>query len=333
MGQLIDGVWHDTETKEVKKDGQFVRNASAFRNWVTPSGTPGPSGSGGFKAEAGRYHLYVSYACPWAHRAMIYLSVLGLKHVIDVSVVHPVNLENGWEFADYPGATADRIGDARYLYEVYVRSDPTYTGKVTVPILWDKETGTIVNNESSEVMRMLGGEAFQPLAQSWADFYPPEHQGEIDKLNDLIYGAINNGVYRTGFSQSQEAYETGVTAMFEAFDWLDERLGQSRFLCGDRPVESDWRLFTSMIRFEPVYYFHFKCNVRQLTDYPNLRRHTRDVLNQPGVRETVHADHIVDHYYLAHRRINPYGIIPAGAAVDYDGPNWSAPHIEEKKAC
>ena len=333
MGQLVDGVWHDTNTKEVKTDGQFVRNASQFRNWVTVDGAPGPSGTGGFKAEAGRYHLYVSYACPWAHRTLIYRSLLGLEDAIDISVVHPVNLENGWEFDEYPCATPDQIGDARYMHQVYTRADPTYSGKVTVPVLWDRETGSIVNNESAEIIRILGGPAFRGLAKTWAELLPPETEAEIDEINAYVYRTINNGVYRTGFAQSQEAYESGVTAMFEAFGVLDNRLRDRRFLHGDRVLESDLRLFTTMIRFEPVYYFHFKCNVRPLYDYPNLRRHTRDILNLPGVRETVHMDHIVDHYYLAHRRINPYGIIPAGAAIDLNGPDWAPVQLEDAKAC
>lgn len=333
MGQLVNGVWSDTNTQEVKKDGQFVRNASHFRNWVTVDGTPGPTGQGGFKGAANRYHLYVSYACPWAHRALLYRSLLGLEHAIDISVVHPVNLENGWEFGAYPGSTRDHLGESDFMYQVYTRADPSYSGKVTVPVLWDKETATIVNNESSEIIQMLGGPAFKDIATSWTDLRPAAYVAEIDEINDRIYWAINNGVYRTGFAQSQAAYDKGVTAMFEAFDELEARLANQRFLLGDTVMEPDLRLFTTMIRFEPVYYFHFKCNVRPLTSYPNLRRHTRDVLNLPGVRGTVHMDHIVDHYYLAHRRINPYGTIPAGAAIDLDGPDWSAPVIKEAAAC
>ncbi len=333
MGHLVDGVWQDTSTKEVKTDGQFVRNASQFRNWVTADGSSGLTGTGGFKAEAGRYHLYVSYACPWAHRALIYRSILGLEDAIDISVVHPVNLENGWEFADYPGATPDRIGGARYMHQVYTRANPTYSGKVTVPVLWDRETGSVVNNESAEIIRMLGGPAFRGFAKTWHDLLPTDLKAEIDEINAYVYRTINNGVYRTGFAQSQEAYETGVTAIFEAFGALNERLRDRRFLHGDRVLESDLRLFTTMIRLQPVYYFHFKCNLRPLSDYPNLRRHTRDILNLPRVRETVHMDHIIDHYYLAHRRINPYGIIPAGAAIDLEGPDWGPVQPEEAKAC
>ncbi len=321
MGQLIDGVWHDTATKEVRKDGRFDRDPSHFRNWVTSDGAPGPTGRGGFAAEPGRYHLYVSLACPWSHRAVIYRHILGLEDAIDMSVVHPVNLENGWEFDGFPGATPDHIGGADYLYQVYQAADPRYSGKATIPVLWDRETETIVSNESADIIRMLGG-AFQVFARTPLDLLPGALVPEIDEINERVYRTINNGVYRTGFAQSQEAYEAGVEAMFEAFADLDARLAGQPFLHGDRPLESDYRLFVTMIRFEPVYYFHFKCNKRPLTDFPNLRRHTRDVLNQPGVRETVDLDHIVKHYYLAHRHINPRGIIPAGAWVDLEGPFW-----------
>lgn len=323
MGQLIDGVWHDTATGEVKKDGRFDRAPSHFRSWVTEDGQPGPTGQGGFTAEAGRYHLYASLACPWSHRTVIYRSLLGLQDVIDVSVVHPVNLENGWEFGGYPGATADAIGGADYLYQVYQAADPHYSGKATIPILWDRQTKTIVSNESADICRMLGG-AFQKLARTPREVLPEPMRDEIDALNDRIYRAVNNGVYRTGFAVSQEAYDAGIELMFETFDELDARLAGQPFLMGDAPLEPDYRLFATMIRFEPVYYFHFKCNLRPLTDYPNLRRHTRDVLNLPGVRETVNLDHIVKHYYLAHRHINPRGIIPAGAWVDLEDDFWGA---------
>lgn len=332
MGQMINGIWQNLDTREIRTDGQFVRKASAFRNWVTPDGSAGPTGTGGFAAEPGRYHLYVSLACPWAHRALIYRSVLGLEAAIDISVVHPVNMENGWEFSAYPGSTPDKLGGARFLYEVYAAADPDYSGKVTVPVLWDKRTGTIVNNESADIIRMLGG-AFRPFAQSWQDFCPDEVRDEIDAINEDIYRHINNGVYRTGFATSQDAYEQGVTGLFRMMDALDRRLAARRFLHGDRVLESDWRLFTTMIRFEPVYYFHFKCNQQRLDAFPNLKRHTRDLLNYPGVRETVNLDHIIKHYYLAHRRINPYGLIPMGAHIDLDGPDWRAPEQQADGPC
>ena len=323
MGQLIDGVWHDTATGEVRKDGRFDRAPSQFRNWVTEDGRPGPTGQGGFAAEAGRYHLYVSLACPWSHRTVIYRALLGLEHAIGLSITHPVNLENGWEFGGYPRATADAIGGADYLYQVYQAADPRYSGKATIPVLWDRERQTIVSNESADIIRMLAG-AFRGIARSPRELVPPPLEAEIDALNDRIYRTVNNGVYRTGFAQSQEAYEAGIAALFETFGDLDARLSDRPFLMGGAPLEPDFRLFATMIRFEPVYYFHFKCNLRPLADYPNLRRHTRDVLNLPGIRETVDLDHIVKHYYLAHRHINPRGIIPAGAWVDLESGFWGA---------
>jgi len=332
MGMMIGGVWQDTETQEIQKDGRFVRQESSFRNWITADGSSGPTGKSGFRAESGRYHLYVSYACPWAHRALIYRSILGLQGAIDISVVHPVNLENGWEFADYPAATGDKVNGARYLYEVYARSDPNYTGKVTVPVLWDLETSTIVNNESSEVMRMMG-DAFRHITPDWVDFCPEDLRLAIDGLNDFIYTNINNGVYRCGFARTQAAYDATVTALFSALDQLEERLEAGRYLLGDRIVETDWRLFTTLIRFDPVYYFHFKCNLRPLRGYPNLIRYTRDLLDSRGVRETIHMDHIIDHYYLAHRRINPMRLIPVGAGMALDGPPWREAAANEVDAC
>lgn len=322
---MINGVWSTSETREVQADGQFVRKESAFRNWVTEDGAPGPTGTGGFKAEAGRYHLYVSLACPWAHRALIYRSVLGLEDAISISVVHPVNMEHGWEFAAYPGATEDHLNQSRYLHEVYSRADPSYSGKVTVPILWDLATGTIVNNKSAEVMRMMG-QAFRGMARTWTDYFPEGLREEIDEVNAFVYKHLNNGVYRTGFAASQAAYDTNVANVFGALSTLDGRLSTRRYLLGEKITEADWRLFTTLIRFEPVYYFHFKCNLRPLRSYPNLWRYTRDLLHQPGVRETVNLDHINAHYYLAHRKINPFGLIPIGANIDLDGPDWSAPN-------
>lgn len=313
MGMMIDGVWQDVDANDVQKSGAFVRKDSHFRNWVTADGSAGPTGRGGFPAEAGRYHLYVSYACPWAHRALLYRDMLGLQEAIGVSVVHPVNLENGWGFAPYPAATGDRLNGARYLHELYARAEPDYTGKVTVPVLWDSATGTIVNNESADVIRMIG-EAFRALAPAWRDFRPDALAGEIDALNDAIYAAINNGVYRTGFARSQAAYEEGVTALFAALDELDARLASRRYLFGDDLTESDIRLFTTLVRFDAVYYFHFKCNLRPLRSYPNLTRYLRDLLDAPVIRATVYPDHIIDHYYRVHRRINPLGIVPVGAA-------------------
>lgn len=329
---MIAGVWNDTESREVRKDGRFVRRESAFRNWITADGRPGPTGTGGFRAESDRYHLYVSYACPWAHRALIYRSVLGLEEAIGVSVVHPVNRENGWEFTNYPAATGDRVNGARYLYELYARTDPEYSGKVTVPVLWDAKTSAIVSNESAEIIRMIG-DAFRPFASGWAEFYPEDLRPAIDELNDFTYLNINNAVYRCGFARTQEAYEQAVAALFDALDTLEDRLDGNRYLFGDRIVETDWRVFPTLIRFDPVYYFHFKCNRRPLRSYPNIMRYTRDLLDHPGVRATVHMDHIVDHYYHSHRRINPMGIIPVGAGAALDGPPWREAGVKEADSC
>jgi putative glutathione S-transferase len=288
-----------------------------LRNWVTPDGEPGPSGRGGFKAEPGRYHLYVSYACPWAHRAIIYRSLLGLEDAISMSVVNPINLGEGWDFGDYPGATKDEANGAQHLHEVYTRAEPDFTGKVTVPTLWDRKTGTVVNNESSEIIRMMG-DAFREIATRWRDLYPDDLAPEIDALNAVIYKTVNNGVYRCGFARSQAAYTAAVTALFETLDQLEARLDGRRYLLGDRMTEADWRLFTTLVRFDLVYYGHFKCNLRRLEQYENLWAYTRDLYHHPGVAETVRFDHIKDHYYGAQLRVNPSGIIPIGPRVDFD---------------
>lgn len=316
-GMLIDGVWREGETGEASKDGAFVRKESPFRNWITRDGRPGPSGLDGFAAQAGRYHLYVSYACPWAHRALIYRSLLGLKDAISVSVVNPINLGEGWDFGAYPGATKDEPNGARYLHEVYTHADPNFTGKVTVPTLWDRKTRSIVNNESSEIIRMMG-EAFRDIATSWCDLYPQDLAPEIDALNATIYETINNGVYRCGFAGSQGAYDAAVTALFATLDDLEERLDGSRYLLGDRITEADLRLFPTLIRFDLVYFGHFKCNLRRLAEYENLWAYTRDLYHHPGIRKTVRFDHIKDHYYGAQPRVNPSGVVPIGPRVDFD---------------
>ena len=274
----------------------------------------------------------MSHACPWAHRALIYRSVLGLQDAIDISVVHPVNRENGWEFAGYPGATPDEINGARYLHEIYTRSEPNYSGKVTVPVLWDRETETIVNNESSEIIRMIG-DAFRTISPNWVDFYPEDLRTSIDELNGSIYTHINNGVYRCGFSRTQAAYDAAVTALFSALDEIDRRLKGSRYLFGERIVETDWRLFTTLIRFDAVYYFHFKCNLKPLRDYAHIMRYLRDLLDFPGVRETVDPDHIITHYYVAQTRVNPAGIIPIGAANAFYELDLCVPTPKEAAAC
>lgn len=311
MGLLVDGEWRDQWYDTVKSGGRFQRQDSAFRNWVTADGAPGPSGEGGFEAEPGRYHLYVSLACPWAHRALIFRALKGLEAMIDVSVVHWLMLDQGWTFAEGPGVVPDPIGGSRYLHQVYTRADPRYTGRVTVPVLWDKRRGTIVNNESSEIIRMFNG-AFDGVGAKPGDYYPQALRGEIDALNERIYGAVNNGVYKAGFATTQEAYEEAVGPLFETLDWLEERLDGRRFLTGDAVTEADWRLFTTLIRFDAVYVGHFKCNIRRIADYPRLSAYLRRLLAVEGVGETIDFGHIKRHYYESHRTINPTGIVPEG---------------------
>lgn len=311
MGLLVDGLWQDQWYDTAKSEGRFVRQDSAFRNWVTPDGAPGPSGKGGFAAEPGRYHLYVSLACPWAHRTLIFRHLKGLEGMIDISVVHWLMLENGWTFAPAEGVVSDPIGGARYLHEVYTRADPHYTGRVTVPVLWDKHRGTIVSNESSEILRMFNS-AFDGVGAKPGDYYPLELRTEIDGLNERIYGTVNNGVYKAGFATTQQAYEEAVKPLFETLDWLEERLSTRRFLAGERITEADWRLFTTLLRFDPVYVGHFKCNIRRIADYPRLTAYLKSLLAVEGVRETVNLAHIKNHYYQSHRTINPTGIVPVG---------------------
>jgi putative glutathione S-transferase len=311
MGLLVDGRWHDQWYDTAKSGGRFVRQDSAFRSWVTPDGAPGPSGKGGFAAEAGRYHLYVSLACPWAHRALILRALKGLDAMIGVSVVHWLMLDKGWTFAEGEGVVPDPVGGAQYLHEVYTRADPGYTGRVTVPVLWDKATGTIVSNESSEIIRMLNT-AFDGIGAKPGDFYPRALRAEIDGLNERIYGTVNNGVYKAGFATTQGAYEEAVQPLFETLDWLEERLETRRFLTGDAITEADWRLFTTLIRFDAVYVGHFKCNIRRIADYPRLSAYLLALLKVEGVARTVDFDHIKRHYYESHRTINPSGIVPVG---------------------
>lgn len=316
MGLLIDGVWRDQWYDTAKTGGRFVRSDSAFRNWITADGAPGPSGQGGFAAEAGRYHLYVSLACPWAHRTLIMRALKGLDPMISVSVVHWLMLEHGWTFHAGPGVVADPVNKAEFLHQVYTAAKPTYTGRVTVPILWDKQTHTIVSNESSKIIRMLGT-AFDHLGATPGDYYPEALRADIDALNSRIYDTVNNGVYRAGFATTQEAYDEAIGPLFESLDWLDAQLAEKRFLLGDRLTEADIRLFTTLVRFDPVYVGHFKCNLRRIADYEHLWRYTRDIYNLPGVAETVNMQHIKGHYYESHRTINPTGIVPAGPAIDY----------------
>ena len=323
MGLLVDGVWHDEWYDTKSTGGRFMRQDSAFRNWVTPDGSPGPTGQGGFKAERGRYHLYVSLACPWAHRTLIVRKLKGLEDAIGLSVVHWLMLEKGWTFAAGPGVVPDPNLGAHYLYEVYAAARPDYTGRVTVPILWDKETRTIVNNESAEIIRMLNS-AFDGVGAAPGDLYPENLRPEIDALNARIYDRVNNGVYKAGFATRQDAYEEAVRPLFETLDEIDERLTTRRYLCGEHITEADWRLFTTLVRFDAVYVGHFKCNLRRIADYANLSGYLRDLYQQPGIAATVNMQHIKGHYYESHRTINPTGIVPAGPLIDFDAPHERA---------
>jgi putative glutathione S-transferase len=324
MGRLINGVWHDKEPEtgtgeQSAVSGRFRRQDSAFRNWVTRDGRPGPTGSDGFAAAPGRYHLYVSLACPWAHRTLIMRALKGLEQIIPVSVTHWLMGEQGWSFAQGDGVVPDQVFNSRYLHEIYTRADPEYTGKVTVPVLWDQHTQTIVNNESSEILRMFG-RAFDTVGAKPGDYYPADKRAEIDTLNARIYDTLNNGVYKAGFATTQAAYEEAVIPLFDTLDWLEGLLGQSRFLCGDALTEADIRLFTTLVRFDSVYHGHFKCNIRRIVDYQHLWDYTRDIYQIPGVAATVNMMHIKRHYYMSHRRINPSGIVPVGPALDFDAP-------------
>lgn len=300
--------------------GEFIRSESTFRNWVTADGSAGPGGNAGFAAEANRYHLYVSYACPWAHRALIFRALKGLENVISVSVVHPLMPAESWMFADYPGSTEDHINNSDYLYEVYQKADSAFNGLVTVPVLWDKKLQTIVNNESSEIIRMLNS-AFDAFASTDMDFYPESLRTEIDAINEIVYHNVNNGVYRAGFATTQQAYSRAFNRLFDTLDQLEERLSKQRYLVGNQITEADWRLFTTLVRFDSVYYNHFKTNKKRLIDYPNLWNYTRELYQVPGVADTVNMDHIKYHYFGSHRSINPTGIVPEGPEIDFMLPN------------
>jgi putative glutathione S-transferase len=317
MGLLIDGVWRDDSAGPKSDDGSFKRQDAGFRNWITADGSPGPSGEGGFSPEAGRYHLYVSYACPWAHRTLIFRTLKGLEDMISVDVVHPLMAENGWTFsADFPGTTGDQVLGLRYLYEVYLKAKPDYTGRATVPVLWDKERGTIVSNESAEIIRMLNS-AFDGIGAKPGDFYPAPLRADIDAINKRVYDTVNNGVYKAGFATKQAAYDRAFIALFDTLDWIENVLGQQRYLAGDTLTEADWRLFTTLVRFDLVYFGHFKCNKRRIADYRNLSNYLRLLYQYPGVGETVNREHIKYHYYASHRHINPSGIVPLGPDLDF----------------
>ena len=317
MGLLIDGQWSTQWYDTSKTGGAFERAASAFRNWVTPDGSAGPSGEGGFKAEPGRYHLYVSLACPWAHRTIIFRKLKGLEDLITMSVVSPkMPDETGWAFTQEMGSTADSVNGADYLWQVYAKARPDYTGRVTVPVLWDKQRGVIVNNESSEIIRMFNS-AFDGLTGNRLDFYPEALRGRIDAINERVYAEINNGVYRAGFATRQDVYERAVEKLFAALDWAEGLLGEGRYLAGDTLTEADWRLLTTLLRFDAVYVGHFKCNIRRIADYPNLTRLLRELYRYPGVAETVNLEHIKTHYYWSHVTINPTRIVPVGPELDF----------------
>lgn len=316
MGLLVDGKWHDQWYDTEGSGGRFIRQESQFRNWITPDGSAGQSGEGGFKAEPGRYHLYVALACPWANRALIMRKLKGLEEMISVSVVNPLMAENGWTFEPEEGVVPDPVMDANYLYEVYTHVEPEYSGRVTVPVLYDLKQNKIVNNESAEIMRILNS-AFDEVGAKEGDYYPEELRSEIDAINDKVYHSVNNGVYKAGFATKQEVYEEEVIKLFDALDELEERLGENRYLVGDQVTEADWRLFTTLIRFDSVYYGHFKCNIKQITDYKNLWRYTRELYNWPGIAETVNFKHIKEHYYRSHKNINPTGIVPVGPELDF----------------
>jgi len=321
MGQLVDGVWHDVWYDTEKSGGAFERSTSSFRNWITADGSPGPSGIGGFKAESGRYHLYVSYACPWAHRTMIFRQIKELADHISFDVVHPDMLSDGWTFAtDDAGATGDRQFGLPFVRDIYLRADPNINGRVTVPILWDKQQNTIVSNESSEIIRMFNS-AFNGLTGNDLDFYPPALQADIEPINGRIYDTFNNGVYRCGFSTTQAAYNAAVVPLFETLDWLEDHLASNRYLMGHQLTEADWRLFPTLARFDSVYHLHFKCNQKRIIDYPNLWAYTRELYQYDGISDTVNMQHTIRHYHYSHDTINPNRIIPINPILD-----WHLPH-------
>lgn len=321
MGLLVDGVWQDQWYDTKSTGGSFKRQDAKFRNWITLSGRPGPSGNGGFTPDSGRYHLYVSHACPWAHRTLIFRALKGLEDHISVSVVHPDMLSDGWTFeTDENGATGDTLYGTAFARDIYTRADPTFTGRVTVPILWDKQQETIVSNESSEIIRMFNS-AFDEITGNTDDYWPENLRDAIAPVNDRIYNTLNNGVYKSGFATTQEAYDAAVVPLFETLDWIEDRLSKSRYLMGDTTTEADWRLFTTLIRFDLVYHLHFKCNRQRIVDYPNLWGYTRDLYQVPGVADTVNFDHIVRHYHYSHDSINPHRIIPVNPLLDFGSPH------------
>jgi putative glutathione S-transferase len=320
MGLLVEGRWVDQWYDTESTKGRFERSAAQFRNWITPGGEAGPTGRGGFKAEPGRYHLYVSLACPWAHRTLIFRKLKGLESQIGVSVVNPLMLEQGWTFAEGEEVTGDTLYRADYLYQIYLKADPEYSGRVTVPVLWDKLNETIVSNESADIIRMFNS-AFDGAGAKAGDYYPEALRGDVDRINHLTYNTVNNGVYRAGFATTQEAYEEAVIPLFETLDYLDQLLGKQRYLVGESVTEADWRLFTTLIRFDAVYHGHFKCNIRRIEDYPDLYAYMRELYQWAGVAQTTNFEHIKTHYYASHRTINPSGVVPVGPRQQLEAPH------------
>ncbi|WP_145513291.1 glutathione S-transferase family protein [Yersinia massiliensis] len=316
MGQLVDGKWKDIWYDTKSTGGHFKRSTSQFRNWVTADGQAGPQGKAGFKAEANRYHLYVSLACPWAHRTLLMRTLKGLESLISVSVVHPLMLENGWTFAhDFPAATGDELYQLDYLYQLYLRADPDYSGRVTVPVLWDKQQQTVVSNESADIIRMFNS-AFDNVGAIAGDYYPAALRSDIDDINSWVYDQVNNGVYKAGFATTQSAYDEAVATLFDALDRLEQILAKHRYLAGNTLTEADLRLWTTLVRFDPVYVTHFKCDKRRISDYPNIYGFLREIYQMPGIAETVDFAHIRNHYYRSHGTINPFGIISIGPQQD-----------------
>ena len=320
MGLLIEGKWHDRWYDTKDNNGEFIREDSQFRSWITPDGSAGPSGIAGFPAEPGRYHLYVSLACPWAHRTLIFRKLKSLEDIIAVSILHPHMLDQGWVFDDWKGETRDNLYGYKCLYQHYTRAKSEYTGRVTVPVLWDSQRETIVSNESSEIIRMFNS-AFNEFTPVKTDYYPEDLLEEINLINANIYQNLNNGVYRCGFATTQEAYQAAFTRLFECLNELESRLSKQRYLLGETITEADWRLFTTLVRFDAVYFSHFKTNMRRIHDYPELSGYVRDLFQQPGIAETVNMEHIKQHYYYSHHTINPSRIVPEGPEL-----NFSAPH-------
>ena len=322
MGLLVDGKWHDQWYDTDKTGGKFEREAARFRSWVTQDGSAGPAGEAGFAAESGRYHLYVSMACPWAHRTMIFRKLKGLEPHIGVSVVHPDMVENGWEFRPGDEEHQDHLYNSEFMHQVYTRAAPDYSGRVTVPVLWDKQRETIVSNESAEIIRMFNS-AFNGLegVNAELDLYPERMRGEIEAVNGRVYDTVNNGVYKAGFATAQDVYEAAYSELFESLEWLEAKLQSQRYLTGSQLTEADWRLFTTLIRFDAVYYSHFKCNRQQIRDYPNLSGYLRELYQVPGVAETVDIRQIKQHYYVSQRTINPTQIVPVGPELDFEAPH------------